>query len=88
VLSCHPDNPADVLDQTLAVAHSLAVVGGAPGAADTVKLVVDLVSDNDEDVKPAVRKEGDGGNNSSGGGRHSGGRRGGGSYGGRGDIGY
>jgi hypothetical protein len=32
-LSRHPDDPADASGQTLAVAHSLAVVGGAAEAA-------------------------------------------------------
>jgi hypothetical protein len=55
----------------LAVAHSLAVVGEAPGAAGAAKPVVDLVSDDDKDVKSAVKKEGGGGG--SGGRRYSGG---------------
>jgi hypothetical protein len=42
----------------LVVAHSLAVVGGALGAAGAAKPMVDLISDDDEDVKPAVKNEG------------------------------
>jgi hypothetical protein len=60
------------------MAHSLAVVGGALEATGAEQPVVDVVSDNDEDVKPAVKKEGGGSGSSSGGGRYNGGRRGGG----------
>jgi hypothetical protein len=77
-LSHYPDDPADAPGRTLALAHFLAVVGGALEAAGAEQPVVDLVSDDDEDVKPAVKKEGGGGSSSSGGGRYSGGRRGGG----------
>jgi hypothetical protein len=70
-LSRHPNDPVDAPGQTLAVAHSLAVVGGALGAAGAAKPVVDLVSDDDKDVKSAVKKEGGGGG--SGGRRYSGG---------------
>jgi hypothetical protein len=55
-LSRRPDDPADVPGQTLVVAHSLALVGGAAEAAGDEQPVVDLVSDDDEDVKPAVKK--------------------------------
>jgi hypothetical protein len=62
-LSCHPDNPADAPGQTLAVAHSLPVVGGAPEAPGAEQPVVDLFSD--DDVKPVMKKEGGGGSSSS-----------------------
>jgi hypothetical protein len=85
-LSHHPDDPADASGQTLAVAHSLAVVGGAPKAAGAEQPMVDLASDDDEDVKPVVKKEGGGGGSSS----NGGGRRGGGCrhYDDGGGIGY
>jgi uncharacterized membrane protein YgcG len=70
VLSCHPDDPEDASGQTLAVAHLLAAA----------KLVVDLASDEDEDVKTMVKKEGGGGSSSI--------IIGGGRYGGGGDIDY
>jgi hypothetical protein len=55
-LSRHPDDPKDdTLGQTLAVAHSLAAT--KPG---------DLSSDDDEDVKPLVKKGRGGGSRSSG----------------------
>jgi hypothetical protein len=57
----------------LAVALSLAMVGGAAEAIGDDQPVVDLVSDDDEDVKPAVKKEGGGGGSSSGSGRYGGG---------------
>jgi hypothetical protein len=51
-----------------------AVVGEASGAEGAAKPMVDLVSDDNEEVKPAVKKEGGGGSSSSsGGGRYSGG---------------
>jgi hypothetical protein len=77
-LSRQPDNPADVSGHTLAVAHSLAVVGGAAGGAGGEQPVFQLDSDNDEDIKPAVKTEGGGAGSSSGGGRYGNGRRGGG----------
>jgi hypothetical protein len=88
-LSRHPDDLADASGQTLAVAHLLAVVGGAAEVAGDEQPVVDLVSD-DKDVKPTVKKESGGGNSSSGGGRYGGARHGGGRErnGGGGGIGY
>jgi hypothetical protein len=53
-LSRHSDNPEDASGQTLAVAHSLAAAGK----------VVDLASDDDEDVKPVVKKDNGGGDSS------------------------
>jgi hypothetical protein len=78
VLSRHPDDPEDAPGQTLAVAHLLAAA----------KPVVDLISDDDKDVKPVVKKEGGGDDSSSG--RYGGGRRGGGGgrYGGGDGIRY
>jgi hypothetical protein len=54
-LSRHPDDPKDAPGHTLAVAHSLAAAKS-----------VDLSSDNDEDVKPLVKKGRGGGDSSSG----------------------
>jgi uncharacterized membrane protein YgcG len=89
-LSRHPDDPADVPGQTLAVAHSLPVVSGAPKAVGVEQPVVDLVSADHKDIKPAVKKEGGVGSSSGVGGRYGGGRRGGGGgrYGDGGGIGY
>jgi hypothetical protein len=87
MLSRHPDEPTDASGQTLVVAHSLPEVDGAAEALGHDQPMVDLVSDDDEDVKPMMKKEGD---SSSRVGRYSGGRRGGrrGRNGGGGGIGY
>jgi uncharacterized membrane protein YgcG len=77
VLSRHPNNPANAPGQTLALANKLAVVGGAAEVVGDEQPVVDLFSD-DEDVKPAVKKEGGGGSSTSGGRCYGGARHGGG----------
>jgi hypothetical protein len=71
-LSRHPDDRVDAPGLALAIAHSLARLGGAAGGATDGQPVFDI-SDSDEDVKPDVKTE-DGDAGSSTGGRRGGGR--------------
>jgi hypothetical protein len=70
-LSRHPNDPEDAPGLSLVVAHSLAGAGGAARGAPGGQPVFNI-SNNDEDVKPNVKKENGGAGSSSGGRRRGG----------------